>query len=188
MLYTIFTLLMLTFTSEENTTSSSINAAESSIVWTATKITGSHTGNIQISNGSLNFEGDQLIGGEFTADMTSINTTDLEGEWKDKLDGHLKSDDFFGVEKFPTSTFKITSVKLKEGSTYQITGDFTIKGISQTVTFPAEVDAAAKSAVATVTLDRTKFNVRYGSSSFFDNLGDKAISDEFTLGIKIVSE
>jgi len=188
MINTIFTLLMLTITSGETRQSAGVNTEKSSIVWTATKITGSHTGTINIKSGTLNFEGNVLTGGDFTVDMTSLTATDLQGEWKDKLVGHLKSDDFFGVEKFATSTFKITKAKKKEGNNYEITGDFTIKGITQSVTFPAQVDAGAKTAVATVTLNRAKFDVRYGSNSFFDNLGDKAINDEFTLGIKIVVE
>ncbi len=187
MINTILALLALAAGSGEKTTTLEANTEKSSIVWDAAKVTGTHTGTIELASGSLDFDGNVLVGGEFTVDMTTINTTDLEGEWKDKLDGHLKSDDFFGVANYATSSFVITKAKRLNAKNYEITGDITIKGITQSVTFPAEVDAKAKSAKAKITLDRTKFNVRYGSNSFFDNLGDKAINDEFTLTVNIVS-
>ena len=188
MINTILALLALTIGDGEKTKTVVASAEKSSIVWDAAKVTGTHQGNINLSSGSLDFNGDLLVGGEFTVDMTSINTTDLEGEWKDKLDGHLKSDDFFGVENFSTSKFVITNAKNVSAGSYEITGDFTIKGITQSVTFPAKVDSSTSIATAKITLDRSKFNIRYGSNSFFDNLGDKAIYDEFTLTIKIVGE
>ena len=176
---TIITAFMIT----PATQSVEINAANSQIVWNASKVTGTHTGTIQLSKGSLEFKNSKLSGGEFVIDMTTINTTDLEGEWKQKLDGHLKSDDFFGVEKFETASLKITAAKSTGKDSYNVTGDITIKGITQSVSFPATV--TSDMATAKITLDRTKFNVRYGSNSFFDNLGDKAIHDEFTLDISL---
>lgn len=187
MFNTIFTVLALTIGSGETTKSVAALSDQSSIIWHAEKVTGDHTGTIVLKSGTLDTKGNQLDGGEFVIDMTTINTTDLEGEWKDKLDGHLKSDDFFGVEKFKTASLKITNV-VKKASGYDVTGDFTIKGKTVSVTFPAQYDAKAKEATAQITLDRSKFDVRYGSNSFFDNLGDKAIYDEFTLDVKIVTE
>lgn len=166
-----------------------VSVAESNIVWNGYKVTGSHTGNIQLKSGELEFDGDQLTGGNFVIDMTSIENTDLEGEWNEKLVGHLKSDDFFGVEKHPTASFEITQVvsRGKPGE-YKIVGDLTIKGITKEIKFQADVEDMGDKAkaVAEVVVDRSEFNVRYGSGSFFDNLGDKTIYDEFDLQVNLV--
>ena len=112
----------------------SVSVAESNIVWNGYKVTGSHTGTIKLKSGALEFEGDKLTGGNFEIDMTSIVCTDLEGEWNEKLVGHLKSDDFFSVEKNPTASFVITQVvsRGKPGE-YKIVGDLTIKGNKQQI-------------------------------------------------------
>tara|TARA_R110000787_G_scaffold59922_13_gene135934 strand:- start:38483 stop:39061 length:579 start_codon:yes stop_codon:yes gene_type:complete len=156
-----------------------IKKENSKIVWKGYKVTGSHEGTINIKSGSLNFNEGILTGGELTIDMTSIITTDLEGEYKGKLEGHLKSDDFFGVEKNPTSSLVFTNVKATGKNSYSITGDLTIKGITNTVTF--DLSVYGNKATASLKIDRTKFDVKYGSSSFFDGLKDKAIYDEFDL-------
>ncbi len=166
-----------------------VNVAESNIVWNGYKVTGSHTGNIQLKSGELEFDGDMLTGGSFVIDMTSMTNTDLEGEWNEKLMGHLKSDDFFSVDKFPTASFNITQVvsRGKPGE-YKIVGDLTIKGITKEIKFQANVEDMGDKAkaVAEVVVDRSEFNVRYGSGSFFDNLGDKTIYDEFDLQVNLV--
>lgn len=166
-----------------------VSIAESNIVWNGYKVTGSHTGTIQLKSGELEFDGDQLTGGNFVIDMTSIEDTDLEGEWNQKLVGHLKSDDFFGVEKHPTARFDITQVvsRGKPGE-YKIVGDLTIKGITKEIKFQADLEDMGDKAkaVAEVVVDRSEFNVRYGSGSFFDNLGDKTIYDEFDLQVNLV--
>src|SRR5690606_37996156 len=115
--------------------------------------------------------------------MTSINATDVSGGTKDKLDGHLKSDDFFGVAKFPTSTFKITSVSGKDKS-YKVTGDLTIKGITKSTSFALQI-VDDQTATAALKIDRTKFGIEYQSSSFIENLKDKAIYDEFDLNVTL---
>lgn len=156
-----------------------IKKETSQIVWKAYKVTGSHTGTIALKSGSLTFENDKLVGGEFIIDMPKIIATDLTGEYKDKLEGHLKSDDFFGVEKFPTSTLVFTSVKSNGKNSYEVVGDLTIKGKTNPVTFVMAV--YGNKANASVKVDRAKYDVKYGSTSFFDNLADKAIYDEFDL-------
>lgn len=167
-----------------------VNTEASTIVWTGAKVVGnSHTGTLALKSGSLDISRGKLKGGSFTVDMTSLTDTDLEGEWKGKLEGHLKSDDFFGVEKFPTAEFNITNVESTGGSDYNVTGDITIKGKTESISFPATVKEAGNGyeASASITVDRSKFDVRYGSGSFFDNLGDKAIKDEFVLEVKLVA-
>lgn len=160
-----------------------IKTSESSVTWKGYKVTGEHTGTIALKEGSLLFAGKKLTGGEFVVDMTTIGTTDLEGEYKGKLDGHLKSEDFFGVEAHPTSKLVFTDVKSFNKNSYTVKGNLTIKGITKEVVFVVSV--FENKATATVKVDRTKFDIKYGSSSFFDDLKDKAIYDEFDLVVDL---
>ncbi len=155
----------------------------SKIVWKGYKVAGSHEGTIDLKSGSLTFDGDKLTGGAFVLDMNSLSSTDLSGEYKGKLEGHLKSDDFFGVAKYPTAALKITKVKKTGKNAYKIIGDLTIKGITNTVKFPASI--YGKKATGTLKIDRTEFNVQYGSGSFFDNLKDNLIYDELDLVVDL---
>lgn len=162
-----------------------INAAKSKISWVGEKVTGKHEGTINVKDGVLTFKGDKLTGGNVTVDMTSIQATDLKaGEGKEKLEGHLKADDFFGTDKFATSKIVFKSVKLKSAGIYTVTGDLTIKKVTKPITFDLKV--AKNSATTTLKVDRTKYGIEYGSGSIFDNLGDKAIYDEFQLTVNLV--
>lgn len=187
-----FALVGMSFTSPLNdeVRSLEVRVEKSNIVWNGYKVTGSHTGNIQLKSGKLDFEGDKLVGGAFEIDMSSITCNDLEGEWNQKLVGHLKSDDFFSVEKYPTAKFVITQV-VSRGTPgdYKIVGDLTIKGITKEIKFFSKVteENGEKVSTAEIKVDRSDFNVRFGSGSFFDNLGDKTIYDEFDLEVKLVS-
>lgn len=191
MLTSIFAALLLVTqpTADDTKATYKVNVADSKVAWTGEKIAGTHTGTINVSQGALEFDGDKLTGGSFVIDMNSIVDTDLQGEYKEKLEGHLKSDDFFGVASYPTSQFKITSVKPAGKNKYDITGDITIKGITQKITFPAVIEVNGKmvTATSTITVDRSKFNVKYGSKSFFDDIGDKVIYDEFKLDVTLVA-
>ncbi|MEL6303838.1 MAG: YceI family protein [Bacteroidota bacterium] len=160
-----------------------VKASESTITWKAYKVTGSHVGTISLKSGSLEFDGDKLTGGEFVVDMSTINTTDLTGDYKNKLDGHLNSDDFFAVASNPTSSMVFTKVESTGKNAYKVTGDLTIKGITKPITF--DVSIYGSKATATLKVDRTKYDVKYGSGSFFDNLGDKTIYDEFDLVVDL---
>ena len=160
-----------------------VNAEKSTVTWKAYKVTGSHTGTVALQSGALTFDGDKLTGGEFTVNMTTINTTDLEGDYKNKLDGHLKSPDFFGVENHPSASLVFTNVTASGKNSYKVTGDLTIKGITKPVTF--DVSIYGSKATATLKVDRAEYDVRYGSGSFFDNLGDKTIYDEFDLVVDL---
>ena len=169
---------------------SEASVAESDIVWTAYKITGdSHTGTLQLKSSSLELDGNQIVGGNFEVDMNTLENTDLEGEWHQKLISHLKSDDFFGVETFPVSRFSITNVTPLENNQFEITGDMTIKEKTNPIKLIASTEVVGNELVikANFDVDRSKFDVRYGSSSFFENLGDKAIQDNFNLDIQIKS-
>jgi len=156
-----------------------INKEKSSVTWKGYKVTGSHKGHIDLKNGVLTFDNGILTGGEFVIDMSSIENTDLEGEWKTKLEGHLKSDDFFGVDKHPTAKLVFTEVTSTGKNSYKVQGDMTIKGKTNPISF--DLSVYGNKATANVKIDRTKYDVRYGSTSFFDDLQDKAIYDEFDL-------
>ena len=166
------------------------DVSKSEVTWKASKVTGKHNGSVTQKDGGLQFTDGVLSGGSFTVDMTTLGSDDLEGEWKGKLDGHLKSEDFFGVEKFPTATFNITKVAAKgTPGDYKVAGDITIKETTKEIKFYAHVEDEGDMKVATadITLDRTDYDVRYGSGSFFDGLGDKTIYDDFELSVKLVS-
>lgn len=166
----------------------------SKIKWIGKKFLGAHWGWIKFKSGSINFDGTRITSGNFEVNMNTIENEDLkETEYRNKLVNHLKSGDFFSVEKFPTSTFVITyTTPIKDAKPGQpnfgITGKMTIKGITQTLSFPATINMQGDkiTAKATLNIDRTKFDVRYGSGSFFDNLGDNVIYDDFTLEIDLV--
>lgn len=115
--------------------------------------------------------------------MRSITNTDLEGDYKGKLEGHLKSDDFFDVEKFPTASLVFTKVNATGKNSYKVTGNITIKGHTEAITL--DLSVYGNKATASLKIDRTKFDVRYGSTSFFDGLKDKAIYDDFDLVVDL---
>ncbi|EIA08452.1 YceI family protein [Flavobacterium frigoris] len=160
-----------------------IDASASTINWVGKKVTGQHEGTVNIKDGALVFKGAKLVGGTFTVDMTSLTSTDLSGEYQGKLNGHLKSEDFFGTEKFPTSTLVFKTIATKTKDVYTVTADLTIKGKTNPVTF--DIAVKANTATTKFNIDRTKYDIKYGSGSFFDNLGDKAISDEFELAVAL---
>ena len=162
-----------------------VDVQASTVEWTGKKITGaSHKGNIQLKRGFLNLtEEGQLTGGEFEMDMNTIVVTDLSGEYKTKLENHLNDDDFFGVNNHATSKLVITTVEPKQDNQYSVTGDLTIKGKTEPVRFDMEVKE--DTATATVVIDRTKYGIRYGSGSFFSNLGDNTINNNFTLEVTL---
>ncbi len=165
-----------------------LNNEASKIDWTGSKVFGSHDGSIELNDGMLVFEGDKITGGEFVVDMTSITNRDIESpKTNAKLVGHLKSEDFFGVKKHPTAKFIIKKVNKKKDNLYSITGDMIIKGNSNEVTFDAKIWKSGEKihAMANFDIDRTKWNIRYRSTNFFDSLGDVAISDDFNLRLDL---
>jgi polyisoprenoid-binding protein YceI len=167
-----------------------VDTKASQLKWTGEKVTGSHWGYVNIKSGVLKVEDNKIINGDFTIDMTSMNVKDLEpGEYNTKLLGHLKSDDFFSVDKNPESAFKIKWVKDNGNGTIKVVGDLTIKGITKQLSFDAKYTASGNkiTAEAKIPVDRTKYDIKYGSGSFFDSLGDKTIYDEFTLDLKLVA-
>ncbi|MBY0518371.1 MAG: YceI family protein [Bacteriovoracaceae bacterium] len=156
-----------------------IDLAKSEFKWTGKKVAGPHTGLVPLKSATLDVKKDAITGGEFVIDLTQLSATDLEGDWKAKLEGHLKSPDFFNVEKFPTATLKIKSVK---GNA--VTADLTVKGKTNPVKFDIKKDGMAYTGV--LKFDRTKFDMVYNSGNYFKDLGDKLIDNEVTVEFKVV--
>lgn len=168
----------------------------STLGWEGKAVTHGHNGTIQFASGDLLVKNNAVVGGTTTVDMKTLKATDItDADQQGKFVGHMSSDDFFGAEKNPTSTFKIVSVTPIKGAAATannatIVGDMTIKGVTNRLTFPAKVGVKNGVAAATgkVTIDRTKFGLKYGSKSFFESIGDKAIYDDFTLDFNVVAK
>jgi len=155
---------------------------ESSIKWKAYKVTGKHYGTILLKDGVLKFENNILIGGSFIVDMTSLTVDDQKGMKKKFLTKHLKSNDFFDVKNHTTSNLIFTEV-LKTDNSYAITADLTIKGITKPVSF--DMNITDNKATTKLKVNRTDYNIKYRSTSFFDDLKNKAIDDEFDLEVQL---
>lgn len=172
-----------------NPVAATVDLKSSYVKWTGYKVTGKHFGKVMLKSGSLEFKNDMLVGGNFLLDMNSISVDDISGEYAEKLKGHLKSDDFFGVQKYPTAKFVITKV-ISRGTpgAYKIIGNLTIKDTTKEIRFNADMkeEGDKTTGVAKITLDRAEYDIRFGSGSFFENLGDKTIYDEFDLDINLV--
>lgn len=156
--------------------------------WEGRKLAGSHQGELKFKGGFLKGAKGALTGGEVTIDMSTLKDYDQTGEMNAKLVNHLKSDDFFSIEKFPTSTFKITKVDTQNGQT-TITGDLTIKGITKPNSFPAVVSVDGKKITAKgdMTVDRTMYDIKFRSLKFFSDIGDKVIKDDFTVSFDLTA-
>lgn len=167
--------------------------AESTINWKGAKPTGEHTGTIAIESGVVSLKDGKVDSGNFLIDMNSITVTDLEGDQKANLEAHLKGtvegkeDHFFNTKEHPTAYFEVTGTETKEGKTY-LQGNLAIKGTKKNISFPISVTENGDSLTVTsetFTIDRTEWNVNYGSKSVFDNLGDKFVNDEIELTVTV---
>ncbi len=194
--FAVFGLLTLSYAKQNTEKSITINTQNSILEWVGTKVTGTHNGTILMQSGTVRLKEDRLVGGTFIIDMTSLVNLDLETEeWNQKLVGHLKSEDFFSVASHPTATFEITktqfhnSIKANEVN-YDISGVLTIKGIAKEVGFSALIiqNKQGYEATGKIELDRTRWGIRYGSSKFFENLGDKMIHDIFTVKFSLKTD
>ena len=183
----IFSILFITLTSMSYAQSYQVIKESSSVNWHAEKVTGEHEGTIAVALGDIWMEEAKLVGGVIAIDMKSILCTDLEGESSEKLVKHLKSSDFFASEEYPTSTITINSAIMQGVDRYKVEAVLTIKDLSKEIKFIAVVkdDGNELHVTADLTIDRTDFDVRYGSGSFFDDLGDKTIYDDFNLKVDL---
>ncbi|TDQ10299.1 YceI family protein [Pedobacter metabolipauper] len=165
-----------------------VDTEKSTLTWVGKKLTGSHNGTIDLQSGELLFDGKKLTGGNFAINMTTIKDADKSAN----LEKHLKADDFFGADKFAASTFAIRKIVSGSGNIVNVTGDLTIKGVSNPVTFPATIvwnaDGTVTATAEKVIVDRTKYGIKYRSKGMFPDVGDKMIYDEFELAIKLVAK
>lgn len=163
-----------------------VDTSKSKVEWLGKKVTGEHKGTIQVKSGNLEMKEGKLTGGNVVIDMTTIKTTDLSGEWADKLNNHLNSPDFFNTADHKEATLKVTKVEAKGKGKYNVTGDLTIKKITKPVTFT--VTESKGNFKGKIKFDRTKYDVKYKSGSFFEGLGDKMIYDDVELDFTLATK
>ena len=174
----------LSLSAQKTTTMVSINLSESHIHWLGKKITGRHEGKIDLLSGTLIMDNGLLMGGDFVVDMSSLAATDLNGTSAKKLEESLKSKEWFDVDNHPQAKLVFTSVVIQDKGLYKITGDFTIKGITNPAAFELQVnDLEVK---AKVIIDRALYNILHGSDSFFGNLKDKVIYNDFEINVNLI--
>ncbi|NQV53496.1 MAG: YceI family protein [Flavobacteriales bacterium] len=185
-------MLLLALSGIAQTDTFRIDKVLSKIEWFGTKVTGTNHGLIALRAGEVWIKEAQIIGGSFEMDMASITDTDLPKAYQPKLEEHLKSEDFFHVEVHPYSQFVIKNVAPIDRGKFdvQITGNLTIKGITREISFPAKFKASGSrfAAYGEMTIDRTQFDIRYGSTSFFDDWGDRSIENDFRLEISLAAK
>ncbi|MDT0553493.1 YceI family protein [Urechidicola vernalis] len=160
---------------------------KSTLEWKGHKPTGEHFGTVQISEGMLQTNNGQIVTGNFTMDLKTIKVLDSESP---RLEKHLKSADFFEVEAFPTANFVVSKSNVVDGKT-KITGFLTIKGITKEINFMAQVSHNEAGQLVlesdSFKVNRADYNVKYKSKTFYANLADKFIYDEFEIKVKVVS-
>ncbi|MBN2863925.1 MAG: YceI family protein [Bacteroidales bacterium] len=180
----LFTIIFLICATGNAQVRMNADIEETTLSWLGEKVLGKHTGTIILKGGWLDWDGQRILAGEFTIDMTSIKDSDGSV----RLESHLKSEDFFGVEKFPVSKLVLTGSDPFDKGSAVVRGNLTIKGITNPVEFKAAVQTKDGGTwfYAKIIIDRTKYNVRYGSGSFFSNLGDSTIFDEFEVKVNLL--
>ena len=169
-----------------------VDIENSDIDWIGRKITGEHSGTLNLSDGFVIWNGKSITGGKITFDMTSIKNTDIESlEWKEKLEKHLMAEDFFFVDSFPHANLEIKNHRqtVDESSEVnnQIIANLTIRGITHEIIFPLKISQSKSIfyAEGTIDINRTLFNINYKSGTLFENLGDRMIYDDFTVQFSV---
>ncbi|MFL2995672.1 MAG: YceI family protein [Cytophagales bacterium] len=161
-----------------------INPDQSIIVWTGREVTTSkHFGNIYFASGQFEVKSGLISSGEFVVDMTTIDNQDLPEERRPRLEAHLKSDDFFSVESHPTALLSILSSESMSEGKWLVSGELTIKTFTHPVEF--EMLNSNDGWKANLVFDRSKYEVKFRSGTFFENLGDKLIYDDIELAINL---
>ena len=192
---TILTLLLaivttFSFATKPHTDNVRVDTKSSTVKWIGSKVASAHEGTINIQKGMLMINHGTLVGGQFSIDMNTIKNTDIESEeYSAKLEGHLKNEDFFNVENFPTATITIITAVKGVGNAYKIVANLTIKGITHPISFSADVNVNGINFLATanIKIDRTKWDITYNSGNFFENLGDYLIKDEIEFDVFLLS-
>jgi len=192
---TILTLLLaivttFSFATKPHTDNVRVDTKSSTVKWIGSKVASAHEGTINIQKGMLMINHGTLVGGQFSIDMNTIKNTDIESEeYSAKLEGHLKNEDFFNVENYPTATITIITAVKGVGNAYKIVANLTIKGITHPISFSADVNVNGINFLATanIKIDRTKWDITYNSGNFFENLGDYLIKDEIEFDVFLQS-
>ncbi|MCC6599787.1 MAG: YceI family protein [Crocinitomicaceae bacterium] len=171
-----------------------VDYKNSQLEWKGEKVTGSrHIGTLRVSSGVVTLTGNTITSGKIKVDVNSLTNSDVtDASYNAKLVNHLKGEDFFNTAKFPDAELVLVSGNPKKdasGNTHEVKGKLTIKGITQDVTFPAKLIHNVEQLLisGTFSFDRSKFDVRYGSPSFFSDLGDKAINNEVLMTFNLVT-
>jgi polyisoprenoid-binding protein YceI len=173
------------------TTNFKIVSSESSVEWTGRKVTGAHNGTIVIKEGNFILANGKIKEGNVTINTSSIQILDITDPAANaQFAGHLASDDFFSIEKFPTASFAISSVKELSDNTFYLEGNLTIKDITHVVGFDATVENNRNAITISgkLVIDRTKYDIRFRSGNFFKDLGDTLIYNDFELDFNITAE
>ena len=162
-----------------------LDTSISSLKWTGKELsTNEHYGSLVFKSGNLILKDNKPLKGKFVVDMTSLKNLDLPEDYRPKLEGHLKSDDFFSVSKFPEAYLEMESSTKRSENNFEIKGSLTIKEIKHPITFTLLNND--DNWEANLVFDRSKYDVRFRSGSFFENLGDKLIYDDIVVETKLV--
>ena len=187
----VFMILAIVFVnSNVNAGDFAVDKSASKVKWEGKKVTGKHNGTIALESGTLTVSGDKVTGGSFVIDMKTIVDEDLtDPAWNKKLIGHLSSDDFFAIDKFPQASMVVKKIASVSGDEFRFFADLTIKGVKNPVEFnvKVKVNGDKLSAQGIITVNRTLYGIKYGSGSFFLGLGDKVIYDDFTLDFDVTA-
>ena len=169
-----------------------VDLVNSQIKWIGRKVTGEHSGTLNLSEGWVEMEKNMVSGGKLVFDMASITNIDIESpEWKQKLEDHLKTQDFFHTDSFPHAILAIKGRQLvvvdNSNKSEQVLAELTIKGITHEIKFPYDLTKSQNNFTAegSLDIDRTLYNIQYNSGKFFEDLGDKLIYDDFTVEFKV---
>lgn len=181
----LFTFLAIIFFSNFSFSQLSLDLEKSKIKWTGKKITNaSHWGSLRFSEANLEFDGDDLVRGKFIVDMSTMSVDDIQGRGKQRLEGHLRNEDFFDVNNHKEAILMFDERVPLTNGVYVVSGSLTIKGISNPVNFTLVPNGQNYS--SSLTFDRTKFEITYSSGNFFENLGDRLILDDVELEVSLV--
>ncbi len=183
--YSILFILSILIGNNERTYN--VDLENSSLMWTAEKLTGSHWGYINLDKGAITVQKNKILSGEFIVDMSTISVMDIkDSPWGQKLENHLKNSDFFDIEKFSDASFIIKNISTINNQE-TIKGDLTIKGITEAIEFPAEIKFSKSGVIAKgrISVDRTKYDIKYRSQKYYPDIGDKLIYDIFYIDFEL---
>jgi polyisoprenoid-binding protein YceI len=170
-----------------------VDTGESNVEWIGARPASQHNGIVSLSEGFLNVDEGQIVGGEFTIDLTDITVLDITDPSRNaRLKGHLESDDFFDVENHPEATFTLTDIESTDDADgrYRITGNLLMRGVNRAVTFDADIDINDEQVSARsvqFVINRTEWGVNYQSRTVFGNVLDNFILDDIALVVNLVA-